>query len=277
MSQSSLKILTDQQVADFHRDGYIIVRSLFDKEEMEILKTTAKADKAIKEKAVGLKDTQGKVSKLALWNQAGDDVFGMVARCHRIVDAMEQLLGGEVYHYHSKMSAKEPYVGGAWEWHQDYGYWYMNGCLFPYMASAFTAVDPNTKENGCMQVIKGSHLMGRIEHGVTAQQTGADMERVTEALKVMELEYAVMEPGDTLFFHCNTLHRSDQNNSPNPRWSLICCYNAARNNPYKESHHPRYEKLEKVDDSMIKKTGVKFLGDNNFLDPQKDKTIHVDK
>jgi ectoine hydroxylase-related dioxygenase (phytanoyl-CoA dioxygenase family) len=71
-------------------------------------------------------------------------------------------------------------------------------------------------------------------------------------MKVMELVYAEMEPGDALFFHCNTLHRSDQNKSPDPRWSLICCYNAARNNPYKESNHPRYELLEKVPDEALK-------------------------
>ena len=50
------------------------------------------------------------------------------------------LLGGEVYHYHSKMIMKDARVGGAWAWHQDYGYWYQNGVLFPLLASAFIAV-----------------------------------------------------------------------------------------------------------------------------------------
>jgi hypothetical protein len=36
---------------------------------------------------------------------------------------------------------------------------------------------------------------------------------------------------------------------------MICCYNAKSNNPYKESHHPRYTKLEKVDDSKILQVG----------------------
>ena len=94
--------------------------------------------------------------------------------------------------------------------------------------------------------------MGRIEHGKTGDQTGADMEMVDAALERMELVYIEAEPGDALFFHCNLLHRSDQNRSPNPRWSLICCYNAARNNPYKESRHPRYSPLAKVADAAIK-------------------------
>jgi ectoine hydroxylase-related dioxygenase (phytanoyl-CoA dioxygenase family) len=86
----------------------------------------------------------------------------------RIVEPLEQILGGEVYHYHHKMMLKEPFVGGSWEWHQDYGYWYSNSCLFPYMASCLIAVDRATKENGCLQVIRGSHLMGRIDHNKTA-------------------------------------------------------------------------------------------------------------
>ena len=67
-----------------------------------------------------------------------------------------------------------------------------------------------------------------------------------------------MEPGDGLFFHCNTLHRSDQNRSPNRRWTVLFCYNAARNNPYIKHHHPFYTPLEKVPDSAIKEAGLKY-------------------
>ena len=198
----------------------------------------------------------------------------MYARCHRVVDSVETLLEGEVYHYHSKMILKDPEIGGAWTWHQDYGYWYQNGILFPDLVSVFIAVDRATRENGCLQVIRGSHKMGRVNHILTGDQAGADMERVNEALKRLDLVYCEMVPGDALFFHSNLLHRSDQNKSKNPRWSLICCYNAARNDPYKDSHHPRYTPLKKVDDSMIKKVGIKrFTEDQtniDWLDPEKD-------
>jgi ectoine hydroxylase-related dioxygenase (phytanoyl-CoA dioxygenase family) len=72
-----------------------------------------------------------------------------------------------------------------------------------------------------------------------------------------------MAPGDTLFFHCNLLHRSDQNRSDQPRWSMICCYNAARNDPYKESHHPRYTPLHKVPDAAIREAGLKRFADDS--------------
>lgn len=244
--------LSAAEQAAYEGDGYLLLRRLFDAQEMAALLDYACHDEALSAAAYGRKDSTGRETRLALWNYPGDDLYSMFSRSPRIVDRMEQLLGGEVYHYHTKMMLKEPYVGGAWEWHQDYGYWYPNGCLYPLLASCLIAVDRATRENGCLQVLRGSHLMGRIDHGKTGDQTGADMERVNAALERLELVYIEAEPGDALFFHCNLLHRSDQNRSPHPRWSLICCYNAARNDPYKESRHPRYTPLTKVADSAIK-------------------------
>ena len=249
MSANALSVV---ELAAYERDGFLLIRKLFDSEEMAALLDYAKHDEALASSAYGRKDATGAETKLALWNHAGDDLYGMFSRSPRVVERMEQLLGGEVYHYHTKMMLKEPFVGGAWEWHQDYGYWYDNGCLYPWLASCLVAVDRATRENGCLQVLRSSHLMGRIDHGKTGDQTGADGERIAAAMARLELVYVECEPGDALFFHCNLLHRSDQNRSSNPRWSLICCYNAARNDPYKESRHPRYTPLVKVADSAIK-------------------------
>lgn len=248
---------TSEELARYETDGYLLVPKLFDEAEMQKLLAFAKGDEVLLAGATGRKDATGQITKLTLWNHAGDDLYSMFSRSPRIVDRMEQILGGEVYHYHTKMMLKEPHVGGAWEWHQDYGYWYHNGCLYPLLASCLIAVDRATRANGCLQVLKGSHLMGRVEHGKSGDQTGADMEIVNAALERLELAYIEAEPGDALFFHCNLLHRSDQNTSPNPRWSLICCYNAARNDPYKDSRHPRYSPLAKVGAGAIKEWAAK--------------------
>jgi ectoine hydroxylase-related dioxygenase (phytanoyl-CoA dioxygenase family) len=81
-----------------------------------------------------------------------------------------------------------------------------------------------------------------------------------------------MDPGDGLYFHANLLHRSDQNRSDKPRWAMICCYNAARNDPYMESHHPRYTPLIKVKDEEILRAAQKRFGENEvagtWLDPE---------
>jgi ectoine hydroxylase-related dioxygenase (phytanoyl-CoA dioxygenase family) len=173
------------------------------------------------------------------------------------------------------MMLKEPKVGGAWAWHQDYGYWYHNGCLLPLMASCMIAVNDATRQNGCLQMLKGSQVMGRIEHINVGTQVGADPEGVEGAQNVFELVHCEMAAGDALFFDCNLLHRSDANRSDNPRWTLICCYNAARNNPYKESRHPRYTPLAKVPDSAIKKVGLRV--DSDQRDYMSAKPLEVDR
>lgn len=252
MIAMSARQFTDSQLDDYRRDGYVLVRGLFDDEEMSRLLQFAQQDESLLAGAYGRKDATGQETKLALRNEAGDDLYGMFARSGRVVEPMQQLLEGEVYLYHLKMMLKEPHVGGAWEWHQDYGYWYNYGCLSPLMASCLIAVTRSNRENGCLQVLVGSHQIGRIDHGKTGDQTGADMERVEAAMQRHELLHIEAEPGDALFFHCNLLHRSDQNRSEHPRWSLIGCYNAAANDPYKESKHAHYSPLELVSDAAIK-------------------------
>lgn len=265
--------LSADQRSQFDRAGSLLVSKLFDAEEIDLLLRSAKEDRALDEHSFGRNDGEGGRVRLSLWNHPGDGIYGMFARCRRVVDACEQLLDDEVYHYHSKMIMKDAKVGGAWTWHQDYGYWYQNGVLWPDLVSVFIAVDPSTRENGCLQVIEGSHKLGRIEHVLTGEQAGADRDRVEEVLKRLPLVHVEMEPGDALFFHSNLLHRSDQNTSDKPRWSMICCYNAKHNDPYKESHHPRYTPLSKVDDSKIKEVGVKRFeeaGDVAWLEDSRD-------
>jgi len=268
--------ITESQVEAYRRDGYVLVGGMLDKEEAELLGRAAREDRVLDQHAFGKADGEGGTVRLSLWNHPTDTIYGTVARSESIVGSAEKLLGGEVYHYHSKMIMKDAKVGGAWTWHQDYGYWYQNGVLFPLLTSASIAVDRANRENGCLQAIKGSHELGRIEHVLTGEQAGADQERVNEILKKLEVVYVEMEPGDTVFFHANLLHRSDQNRSEHPRWSMICCYNAARNNPYKESHHPRYTPLTKVPDGEIKKAGLKRFGDSRgdaaWLDTKEDKS-----
>ncbi|MFP6896069.1 MAG: phytanoyl-CoA dioxygenase family protein [Roseibacillus sp.] len=250
-----MPVFNSDQIADFYRDSYLFVRGLFTEEEIGLLGETAHNDHAMDQASSTMDDGQGHDVRLSLWNHPGDGIYGMVARCNRVVDRVEDLLEDEVYHYHSKMILKDAKVGGAWAWHQDYGYWYQNGLLFPDLVSVMIAVDDATQENGCLQVLKGSHKMGRINHTLTGDQAGADMEHVNEALKRLEVVQCEMKAGDALYFHSNTLHCSAANTSDNARWALICCYNARSNDPYKESHHPGYTPLAKVDDEMVLTVG----------------------
>ena len=246
--------LTPQLIDDFHQDGYLIVRELFDPQEIAGLLSFAKADATLADEAYVRRDSGGGETRLALRNDLDDTVpYTAVVRSQRIVQAMQILLGDEVYHYHHKMMIKQPRIGGAWEWHQDYGYWYNFGCLFPDMGSCMVAVDQATTENGCLQVLKGSHKLGRVDHVRIGEQVGADPERVKAARQRFELVAVELEPGDGLFFHGNLLHCSDQNHSEHPRWSLINCYNTRHNDPYiQDGRHPNYSPLEIWPDDKVR-------------------------
>lgn len=245
--------VSSNPVADFQGDGFVIVPRLFDANETAALRHYARGDGVLSAEAYVRRDTEGAETRLALRNGLDDSCcYTAIVRSQRVAGRMSQLLGDEVYHYHHKMILKEPRVGGAWEWHQDYGYWYNFGCLSPDMGSCMIAVDRATRANGCLQVLRGSHRLGRIDHRKTGEQTGADLQRVEAAMERFELVYCEMNAGDAVFFHSNLLHRSDRNNSDQPRWSLICCYNTRHNDPIiRNGRHPNYSPLEIWPDERV--------------------------
>ena len=268
--------MNNDQILKFQEDGYIIIPALFNAELMELLSKKCRHDRQLKESALTQVDGEGRISKRIAWAGYRDDLYGMFSRSERLVNTAEALAEGEVYNWHCSVIHKEPEVGGAVEWHQDYPYWYKGGLLLPNVISSLVAIERANKENGCLQVLKGSHKMGRIDLTMRGAenfsdekmlkvlsafakgthnpdvQTGTDPERVEEAMKRYERVYCKLEPGDTLFFHCNLLHASAANESPYHRWLLRCTYNRADNEPYKkDSDDPYYTPIQKVSHDEI--------------------------
>jgi ectoine hydroxylase-related dioxygenase (phytanoyl-CoA dioxygenase family) len=268
--------LTPQQIESFHKDGYVIVKNFLEAKAVEKLYGTAIGDNAMENNAINVTDQTGKNSKLSLWFTPGNDVFGFLTRSERLVNSVAALLDSDapVCHYHSKLMQKEPKVGGAWEWHQDYGYWYKNQFMFPdQLISVMVALTPANKQNGCLQVIKGSHKLGRINHGFAGEQVGADMVMVNNALKTMDLVYVEIEPGDALFFHSNILHRSEANLSDHPRWSIISCYASQSNLAYNENSTSWKTPIELVPDNAITDWESISLSNADFLKKENDPAL----
>ena len=269
--------LTPAQVAAYHQDGYLIIPGFLKQDEVDKLYHIATDDDTMSKHSYDVNDSTGKKSKLALWFTPGEDAYGLLTRSERIVNAVDQLLDGDaaVCHFHSKLMQKEPKVGGAWEWHQDYGYWYKNEFLLPeQMISVMIAITAANKENGCLQVIKGSHKLGRVEHGFAGEQVGASQRYVDLSLKTMDLLYVEVQPGDALFFHPNLFHRSEANLSSNSRWSMISCYNRQSNVPYNEKSTSCITPLEVVPDEALLEWETTGLGEAvDFLSKEADVTL----
>ena len=271
-----LNEFTQEQINSYHKDGYIIIKNFFSKQEVDKMYDIAIQDDAMAKNALDLNDQTGKKTRLSLWFTPGNDIFGYLTRSERIVNRVAQLLDSiaPVCHFHSKLMQKEPKVGGAWEWHQDYGYWYKNQFMFPdQLISVMVALTPANQQNGCIQVIKGSHKLGRVNHGFAGEQVGADMTMVDNALKTMDLVYVEIEAGDALFFHSNLLHRSEANLSDKPRWSIISCYSAQSNLAYNETSTSWKEAIQVVPDEAITNWEHESLGNADFLKKENDPAL----
>ena len=270
------KYLSSDQMSLYDKDGYLILKEFCSKEEIDNLLDYASKDSSISDNVLDLNDESGKKTKLSLWFTPGDNIFGYLARSEKVVNSISQLLESDspVCHFHSKLLQKKPRVGGAWEWHQDYGYWYKNQFMFPnQLISIMVALSPANKENGCIQFIKGSHKLGRLNHGFKGEQVGADMEMVDNALKTMEIVYSELNAGDALIFHSNILHRSAANLSENPRWSIISCYCSQSNLAYNESSSAWKEPIKVVPNDAILNWESESMSKVDFLKKENDPAL----
>ena len=146
--------------------------------------------------------------------------------------------------------------------------------MFPnQLLSVMIALTKANKENGCLQVIKGSHKMGRVNHGFAGEQVGADMVMVNNALQTMELVYVELEPGDALFFHPNILHRSEANLSEHPRWSVISCYSSQSNLAYNETTTSWKTPVQVVPNEAILEWEAESLSQADFLKKEADPAL----
>jgi ectoine hydroxylase len=245
--------ITPREVALFERDGFVILPGFFSDAEVAPLRETCTADPSLGGRLRAVSDSSGNAQDVIGWTAFTDDYLGVVPRMARLVDGAEALLGKPSYHWHSKLSMKAPHTAGRWDWHQDYPYWYDEGCMKPDMLTCMIAVDRVTLANGCVTLIPGSHLYGRINHGKVGEASGCDPVRLEIIQKTLPLVPVELEPGDACFFHGNTLHASSGNNSDFPRTVLHCTYNAIENSPFlKEGQeHHSYRPFEKLPDSVL--------------------------
>ncbi len=177
--------LTSAETERFHRDGFVIKPSVFSEAEVATLLAGCD-DGVVAANERPTHDEAGGKSRFSIWYDIHQDVWGAASTDPRIVEPLEQLMGEDMSFYHGKIIFKEPQkepstgAGSSWEWHQDYGYWYDQGFVFPRMMSAWVALDPSTKANGCLQVLRGSHRLGRLDHVKLGDQLGIDKGRFAE-------------------------------------------------------------------------------------------------
>ena len=271
--------LTADQIEAYRRDGFVALPGFFAAAEIEPLRRACLADPEIEGALWALADSQGNPQEVVTWTELGSDYLSVLPRLARMVEAATETIGKPVYHWHSKLSMKKPGSAGRWDWHQDYGYWYEEGCLTPDMTTCMIAIDPTDRANGCVELVRGSHLLGRIDHKRLGAASGVDSERLTHILARHERVACEMAPGDAVFFHANTLHASGANSSDRPRTLLHCSYNAIANEPFlaEGQVHHKFRPLAMLPDSALREGAYDTIFSNQAYrqpDPAKGVTSY---
>lgn len=226
-----MKALTSEQCEFYKENGYLIIEDFLSKPEID--KLLSALDRVVAEKARGLAADNGDFNLEKTSGGFHGDVVapGLLRKIQSIVDyspefaalcesdkllnTVEDLIGPTLYYHSSKLMFKPARHGGIKPWHQDYAYW---ASTKPEQITCWLALDDATPENGCMQLIPGSHKYGLVKH--VKEELQIDLRDVpAEKIKV-----APMKAGSLLLFHVLTLHHSGPNRSDRGRRAFIVDY-----------------------------------------------------
>ncbi len=225
----------------YWRDGYVVVRRLFEAEDLDRWKQRL-ADIATKkvERSEGLlvmRDVmvaKGRVQPRSLEEAIykvqdfeNDPVLFSYSKDRRLLDCVASIIGEDLLTIHTMLINKPPRVDGRHPLHQDIIY-------FPFrpadrIVGTWTALEKVTRENGCLVAIPGTHQSEVLEHGLPEWEytnpgffgvkgIGPDERRV----------HFELEPGDTIFFHPHLIHGSGTNRSSGFRRSILTHYASGR-------------------------------------------------
>ena len=134
-----------------------------------------------------------------------------VVRHPAILDAVEDVLGPDLFcwgaQFFTKNARDESYVS----WHQDGTYW---GLSSPDVVTAWVALTPSVPENGCMRVVPGTHK-SQVPHADTFAESNL-LSRGQEVAVEVDLAQAVdviLRPGQMSLHHVLIFHGSEPNGS----------------------------------------------------------------
>jgi len=148
-------------------------------------------------------------------------VYDMVTH-PRILDAVSAVLGPDVLLWSSQWFPKFPGDRAFVTWHQDAAYW---GLDPPLVTTAWIALTPATRENGCLRVVPGSHLEQLEQHETYGEDNllsrGQEIAVGVDESDVVDLELAA---GEFSLHHVGIVHGSEPNSSDTARIGLAVRY-----------------------------------------------------
>ncbi|HZI49060.1 MAG TPA: phytanoyl-CoA dioxygenase family protein [Pyrinomonadaceae bacterium] len=222
-----LKVLTSNQVEDYHRDGLLFPLPALSAAEVKYFRACHD-------------DLDHRLGGRPTAVQKGDRHLDVKWICdlatHPVVlDAVEDIIGPDILIHSSTIFTKYAQDEKFVSWHQDSHYW---GLSEPRLVSAWIALTDSTVDNGCLRVLPGTHTRN-FEHLEEPQQTNilSRGHTVCDALDVDQAIDIVLRAGEMSFHHANLIHGSNPNTSSGPRIGVAVRY-VATAVQQKKSHIP---------------------------------------
>ncbi len=232
------------EVATFQRDGYVIVPGLANKAQCDAMAEAVRA--SLKPPLAPLEfetDVQypgspsdrlspgGDTPRRLLNAYTRDKLFRDWSTSLEVCGRVRQLMGSEKImlsqNHHNCVMTKHPGYSSATLWHQDIRYWLFDK---PELISVWLALGDERGENGGMQMIPGTHTMdfgrGRYDAAFFFRTDLTENKKLVSSAVTAELKQ-----GDTLFFHCRTLHAAGRNETDQVKLSLVFTYHDEHNQP----------------------------------------------
>ncbi len=147
-----------------------------------------------------------------------------------LLGRLRQLLGPDIVcplAHHNCIMTKHPEFSSETGWHQDIRYWSFTR---PDLVSVWLALVPETKGNGCLQVLPGSHRWAITKRQLDSASFFRSDLPENQAL-IARRTFVEMQPGDVLFFHALTLHAAARNTTSETKYSVVFTFRAADNSP----------------------------------------------
>jgi len=232
-----------QELEQFVRDGYVIVRALAARECCERMKAAAagylaaeiqpleyEAQVRYPGSPASLDAPGGRTVRRLLQACARAPLYREWATSPEMANRLRQLLGREMVlaqAHHNCVMTKNPAFSSATGWHQDIRYWSFEK---PELVSVWLALGPENEDNGCLWLVPGSH---RLE--LRREQFDDDRFFRTDSdenRRILQARVAAqLDEGDVLFFHCRLLHAAGQNRTNLTKFAAVFTYHAADNRP----------------------------------------------
>ena len=235
--------MTETQIAQFHRDGYIVFRAMVAPQECSRMLDLTTRDLLAAlapleyETEVGYPGAPasfeaegGRTVRRLRGAYARDAVLRDFATDALLAQRLKLLLDEEVVltlAHHNCVMTKHPHFGTATGWHRDIRYWsYARNELI----SVWLALGDEVAANGGLRVIPGSHLL-QLEPG---QLDALDFLRPDVAKNQALFAQGVavdLHAGDVLLFHSGLFHAAGVNASDRIKTSVVFAYRGAGNPP----------------------------------------------